>query len=250
MQNVQDFFAKALDVALVSVYNKHWLTEPSNTTFLCSNLIKKGEIGYKACEKCHEMWENEAKRQRKPVIFRCHAGFTNFAIPIIIENTYFASVIGGQVLTTTLDEDFLIKTAREIGIDEHKYLEEFKNIKVLSDEKIMQIAELLFLVTNSIAINSYLNYQLTKNNTKYKQPPNAIINEWLRKNYNNTKRPISTREHEVLRLLISGKSNTEIAKELFISVHTVKAHVSSILEKFEVEDRVQVAVKAVREGLI
>ena len=62
--------------------------------------------------------------------------------------------------------------------------------------------------------------------------------------------PITEREFEVLKLIVLGKSNTEIAKDLFISVHTVKAHVSSILEKFSVEDRVQVAVKAIREGLV
>jgi len=45
-------------------------------------------------------------------------------------------------------------------------------------------------------------------------------------------------------------SNTEIADELAISVHTAKKHVSSLLEKMKVDDRVQVAVKAVREGLL
>lgn len=250
MQNVQDFLARALDVALVSVYNKHWLTEPSNTTILCSSFIKRSKIGYKRCEKCHELWENEAKKRRKPIIFKCHAGLTNFAVPVIIENTYFACVLGGQVVTTHPSEDFLLKTAREIEIDEDSYLKEFKNMKYLSDEKINQITDLLFLITNSIAINSYINHKLAKGNANYKAPKNSIIDEWLSKDCNTLKRPISTREHEVLKLIIAGKSNTEIAKELFISVHTVKAHVSSILEKFGVEDRVQVAVKAVREGLI
>lgn len=61
---------------------------------------------------------------------------------------------------------------------------------------------------------------------------------------------LTEREYEVLKLLITGKSNTEIAKELHISVHTAKAHVCSILQKMEVEDRVQAAVKAVRKGLV
>ncbi len=62
--------------------------------------------------------------------------------------------------------------------------------------------------------------------------------------------PLTEREFEVLRHLVEGKSNTEIAKELIVSVHTAKAHVCSILQKMCVNDRVQAAVKAVKEGLV
>ncbi len=62
--------------------------------------------------------------------------------------------------------------------------------------------------------------------------------------------PLTEREFEVLKHLVMGKSNTEIAKELIVSVHTAKAHVCSILQKMCVSDRVQAAVKAVKEGLV
>ena len=62
--------------------------------------------------------------------------------------------------------------------------------------------------------------------------------------------PLTEREFEVLKHLVEGKSNTEIAKELIVSVHTAKAHVCSILQKMCVNDRVQAAVKAVKEGLV
>lgn len=63
-------------------------------------------------------------------------------------------------------------------------------------------------------------------------------------------KPLTDREFEVLKLVTMGKSNTEIAKELLVSVHTAKAHVCSILQKMSVNDRVQAAVKAVREGIV
>lgn len=63
-------------------------------------------------------------------------------------------------------------------------------------------------------------------------------------------RQLTGRELEVLKLLMMGKSNTKIAKELDISSHTVKAHVCSILHKMTVTDRVQAAVKALRTGLV
>ena len=62
--------------------------------------------------------------------------------------------------------------------------------------------------------------------------------------------PLTDREFEVLKHLVDGKSNTEIAKELIVSVHTAKAHVCSILQKMCVNDRVQAAVKAVKECLV
>ena len=70
------------------------------------------------------------------------------------------------------------------------------------------------------------------------------------KNNDKNRVPLTEREFEVLKHLVAGKSNTEIAKELIVSVHTAKAHVCSILQKMCVNDRVQAAVKAVKEGLV
>jgi len=61
---------------------------------------------------------------------------------------------------------------------------------------------------------------------------------------------LTVREEEVLKCLIKAQSNGEIAKEFSISVNTAKAHVHSIIKKLCVKDRVQSAVKAIREHLI
>lgn len=61
---------------------------------------------------------------------------------------------------------------------------------------------------------------------------------------------LTERESEVLKLLVQGKSNTQIAQDLIVSVHTAKAHVCSILQKLCVDDRVQAAVKAIKEGIV
>lgn len=61
---------------------------------------------------------------------------------------------------------------------------------------------------------------------------------------------LTEKEKEVLPLIVKGLSNTEIAKVLCISTHTAKAHVSSIIAKLGVEDRVQVAVKAIQNKLV
>jgi DNA-binding NarL/FixJ family response regulator len=61
---------------------------------------------------------------------------------------------------------------------------------------------------------------------------------------------LTRRELEVLELLSRGMDNSEIAHALYLSQHTVKNHVSTILMKLQVENRIQAAVRAVRGGLV
>jgi DNA-binding CsgD family transcriptional regulator len=61
---------------------------------------------------------------------------------------------------------------------------------------------------------------------------------------------LTAREHDVLRLLVEGRSNTEIAHALYIGVRTARAHVASILAKLGVPTRTAAATHAVRHGLI
>jgi DNA-binding NarL/FixJ family response regulator len=61
---------------------------------------------------------------------------------------------------------------------------------------------------------------------------------------------LNKREQQILRLIVEGMTNSDISQRLHISVHTAKFHVSNLLEKLGVEDRVQVAVLAVQKGLI
>lgn len=84
-----------------------------------------------------------------------------------------------------------------------------------------------------------------------REPGQATINiARLRQSQNAELVQVSEREREVLQLIVDGKSNSEIASSLYITVGTVKTHVRNILNKLCVDDRTQAAVVALRTGLI
>ena len=77
-------------------------------------------------------------------------------------------------------------------------------------------------------------------------PPRQMSRAMFKEQHAN----LTQREYEVLKLVVDGLSNSEIAKELTISEHTAKAHVCNIIQKLVVDDRTQAAVKALKEGLV
>ena len=62
--------------------------------------------------------------------------------------------------------------------------------------------------------------------------------------------PLTEREREVLPLVVEGKSNQEIAQGPVISESTAKNHLRNILGKLHLQNRIQAAVSAVRQGLV
>ena len=61
---------------------------------------------------------------------------------------------------------------------------------------------------------------------------------------------LTNRELEIVKLLVKGLNNKQIAKELFITCHTVKAHISSIFRKLNVRNRILAAVFAIRKNIV
>lgn len=61
---------------------------------------------------------------------------------------------------------------------------------------------------------------------------------------------LTSREAQILKLMTEGYSNMEIAQILVISINTTKAHVANILQKLEVDDRLQAALKALKHNIV
>ncbi len=87
---------------------------------------------------------------------------------------------------------------------------------------------------------TYLDPQIAKKVVEHLKPPTPSANLGQ----------LSQRELEVLKLMVDGKSNPEIAAVLYLSPNTVKTHVRGIMNKLAVDDRVQAAVVALRSGLV
>ncbi|MDH6363609.1 NarL family two-component system response regulator LiaR [Enterococcus sp. PF1-24] len=79
---------------------------------------------------------------------------------------------------------------------------------------------------------------------------NKMMERMSRKNEPILHEDLTNRELEILLLITQGMSNQEIADELFITLKTVKTHVSNILSKLEVEDRTQAAIYSFKHGLV
>lgn len=250
MQQFQDRLASELGVALIFAYNGQMVTNGSNACKFCTEYTMNNPHGIEKCKKCALEREEKVKRSQKPFIMKCHAKLTNFAVPIYIDNTYQGCILGGQIGEKMPEETFFEELALELGIKKEKYLKELKNIRIHPPDNINSIVNLIFLFTRNVIPILYLNNKVGEIDKSHNPEQDSKIREWFTINYAGIKKPISARELEVLILLVQGKSNSEIAKTLCVSIHTAKAHVSSIIEKFGVQDRVQVAVKAVKEGYV
>ncbi len=102
------------------------------------------------------------------------------------------------------------------------------------------IERLLSGIAAAVDGAAYLDPQIARRVIDNLKPPSTI---------NNTA-SLSGRELEVLKLIVDGLSNPEIAAKLYLSPNTVKTHVRGIMNKLAVDDRVKAAVVALRSGLV
>ncbi|HLP91370.1 MAG TPA: response regulator transcription factor [Nostocaceae cyanobacterium] len=102
------------------------------------------------------------------------------------------------------------------------------------------IERLLNAIAAAVDGATYLDPQIAKRVINNLKPPTNTNN-----NVN-----LSSRELEVLKLMVEGLSNPQIAEKLYLSPNTVKTHVRGIMNKLAVDDRVQAAVVALRSGIV
>ena len=107
------------------------------------------------------------------------------------------------------------------------------------------------VISGESPLNEELAMQAIQRLTDDNRPPTEPLPEPAEKRQEATLvDPLTDREIEVLRLLALGKTNRQVAKELLVSLSTVKTHVQHLTIKLGVSDRTQAAVRAAELGLL
>lgn len=147
-ESIMDNWARSTGLATVAVgADGKYISGCYNFTDFCINLTRGCAEGKKRCEKC----DRDGKG-----VYECHAGLVDFAIPITLtDGTVLGSVIGGQVLPENPDDDKFRRTARELGINEDKYIEALHKVNVKTRDQIEASANLLGDVINMFVRSSY-----------------------------------------------------------------------------------------------
>lgn len=147
-EEIMNNWAVATGLATVAVgADGKYISECYNFTDFCIKLTRGSKEGCKRCEKCDAEGEG---------VYNCHAGLVDFGIPITLEDgTVLGSVIGGQVLPEEPDEDAFRQVARELDINEDKYIDALRKVNVKTREQIECSANLLGDVINMFVRESY-----------------------------------------------------------------------------------------------
>ena len=133
------------------------------------------------------------------------------------------------VMLTASEEDEHLQEAVRLGVAGY----------LLKDLDATELFELLAGVTrNEVAMTRAMASRLLKIMANHDNRGANMANE------------LTDREMEVLNLLAQGASNPQIAEELFITINTVKTHISHILAKLQLENRTQAATYAVQKGIV
>jgi len=190
LQSLQDAFADATNMASISIDLNGNVTKPSNFHDFCMKYTRNCSEGLRRCLECDRRGGEESQATGRPAVYSCHAGLTDFAVPIVVNGKHLGSIIGGQVLTHEPDEEYFRKVALELGINPEDYVDAVRKIPVLSEKQVRSAANLLGLIANKVGeqTNNNLlleqdnrvireNVQLIKNTLKSFYEDSAMLNE-------------------------------------------------------------------------
>lgn len=146
-EEIMKNWASATGLATVAVgADGKYISQCYNFTDFCIKLTRGSQEGLKRCERCDREGNG---------IYHCHAGLIDFGIDLVVNGEKLGSIIGGQVLPVNPDEEKFRAVAREIGVDEDKYIEALKSVNVKSEESIIASATLLGEVLNDFINAEY-----------------------------------------------------------------------------------------------
>ena len=152
LQDFQDNFAKATNIGVVTINCKGQpITKKSEFTCFC-NEVRKIPQFRDTCKKCDALGGLQSAITGEPHIYICHMGLIDFAVPIIVENTYIGSILAGQVKICDLNDtnkevEQITKLTKWNNTD---LMTLYNNLPTRSFEEIKACADLLYHITNHV----------------------------------------------------------------------------------------------------
>lgn len=166
LQSIQDGFANFTGMAaLTTDADGNAVTRGSNFTEFCMDLTRQSKEGCRKCAQCDKKGGEDALYSKKSVAYSCHAGLVDFAAPIMLGDEMIGSFIGGQVLTEEPDEDKFRAIARNIGVDEDKYIVALRKVRIVERKQVEAAADFLFVIAGLLSQSAYDAYISKQNNT-------------------------------------------------------------------------------------
>jgi len=159
LQRIQDGFSKYTGLAaLTTDENGVPITVGSGFSEFCMDLTRKTKIGCSRCGECDKNGALLTLKNGGATVYVCHAGLMDFAAPIIVEGKLIGSFIGGQARIREVDEEYMKKTALELGIDPELYVAAAKKTVCMKEEDIQRAANFLEEIAATLSDMAYHNY--------------------------------------------------------------------------------------------
>ena len=157
LQRIQDLFSDATGVAsLITHPDGTPITEPSNFTRLCNNIIRKTEKGCRNCYKSDAIIGgfNTAGAVVQPCL---SGGLWDAGASITVGGKHIANWLIGQVRSGDLNEPRWLKYADEIGADRTDFMLALAEVPAMPIERFMKLADMLFVFANQLSEKAYQN---------------------------------------------------------------------------------------------
>ncbi len=169
LQKIQDAYSETSDIAVITTNaDGVAVTEGSNFCEFCK-YTRASSIGRVRCEQCNKNGASIALRKGASIVYSCHAGLMDFVAPIMVNGRQVGCFIGGQILTSPVEEQQIRTLASEIGVDAEEYIAAGKKVAVMEQEKVEKAAKFLFTIANILSDMAYRRYLVHKSNVQLEQ---------------------------------------------------------------------------------
>ena len=163
LQEFQDTFAEIAGIAAITVdLDGNPVTRPTNFTDFCMNYNRGCTKGNERCMKCGREGGAQAAQTGRPAVYECHAGLMDFGVPIMLQGRQIGSILGGQAITSDIDEAKFRRYAEELGLNPDDYLTAAKKANRISKEKLQKTADAFYLFAKKLSDMGYERYRFQK----------------------------------------------------------------------------------------